>query len=246
MAASLVVFVLKRPKAGQNIIKMGIKAAGVWYRVKAFTNAGPDTRCELCCGWGHIERKCGSKPKCGYCSGNHRTSVHKCNVVECTAKQRSLCGHTLEKCPNSKGNHMALSSRCVKKTEAAKVARQSRKMGLAGHVPMGEAMNIAMGTNRVVLGLRSKGAAAAGGSEEEEMADVEEEEATGEPRDVTMSETETKIATTTGTKTEIDTEAGALATDDQSDPAQLREVIRVDHCGAGNSGRTQGGCSVLA
>jgi hypothetical protein len=42
-------------RLAQILIKKGIKAAGVWYRVEAFTNAGPDSRCELCCGWGHIE-----------------------------------------------------------------------------------------------------------------------------------------------------------------------------------------------
>jgi len=42
------------------------------------------------------------------------------------------------------------------------------------------------------------------------MADAEEEEATGDARDVMM--TEPKIATTTATKTE--TEAGDLATND--------------------------------
>jgi len=35
-------------------------------------NKGPDSRCELCCGWGHIENMFGSKPKCGYCSGHHQ------------------------------------------------------------------------------------------------------------------------------------------------------------------------------
>jgi len=41
----------------------------------------------VCCGWGHTESKCSSKPKCGYCSGAHWTSDPKCNVVGCTAKQ---------------------------------------------------------------------------------------------------------------------------------------------------------------
>jgi hypothetical protein len=96
IAASSVVFVVKGNRLAQSLIKKGIKAAGVWYRVEAFTNAGPDSRCELCCGWGHIENQC------GYCSGNHRTSDHKCNVVGCMAKEGSICGHTLEKYPNCK------------------------------------------------------------------------------------------------------------------------------------------------
>jgi len=100
IAASSVVFVVKGSRLAQSLIKKGIKAAGVQYRVEAFTNAAPDSRCELCCRSGHIEAKRGNKPKCGYCSGNHRTGDHKCNVVGGMAKQGSLCGHTLEKCPN--------------------------------------------------------------------------------------------------------------------------------------------------
>ena len=102
IAASSVVFVVKGSKVAQSLVKTGIKAAGVWYQVETYTSEGPDSRCDLCCGWGHIENKCGSKPKCGYCSGHHRTNNHKCNVVGRTAKQESLCGHTLEKWPNCK------------------------------------------------------------------------------------------------------------------------------------------------
>jgi hypothetical protein len=167
IAVSSVVFVVKGSRLAQSLIKKGIKAAGVWYRVEAFTNAGPDSRCELCCRWGHMENKCGSKPKCSYCSGNYRASDHKCNVVGCKAKQGSLCGHMLEKCPNCKGNHIAFSSRCAKKSKAAKAARQSRQRGKAEQAPMSDAMHTATGMNRVVLGRRRRGGAAAeGGSEE--------------------------------------------------------------------------------
>jgi len=109
-------------------------------------------------------------------------------------------------------------------------------MGLAGRAPTGEAMNIATRTNRVVLSLRARGAVADGGSKQEEMANVEEEEATGEAWDVTMTETETAIATTTANKTETESEVVALATNVWSDPVRLRKVIRVDHCGFGNGG----------
>jgi len=204
---SSVVFVVTGNKVPQSIIKKGMKVAGVWYRVEAFTNVGPDSRCELCCGWGHIENKCGNKPKSGYCSGIHRTIDHKCNVVGCTVRQGSLCGHTLEKCPNCRGNHIAFSSRGAKKTEAARAARQSRKTGTAGRVPTNEATHTATETNSVVLGSRPRGGGAADGGREEK-ADAEKEEATGEARDVMMTEAE--IATTTATETE----AGALATND--------------------------------
>jgi len=66
IAASSVVFVVKGNKLPLRVIKNGIEGAGVWNRVEAFTNAGPDSRCELCSGWGNTENKCGNKPKCGY------------------------------------------------------------------------------------------------------------------------------------------------------------------------------------
>jgi len=156
IAVSSVVFILKGSRVAQSLVKKGIKAAGVWYRVETYTNEGPDSTCELCCGCGHIENKCGSKPKCSYCSGHHRTSDHKCNVVGCTAKQGSLCGHTLEMFPNCKGNHITFSSRCVKKTDATEAELQSRKIGLAGRGSTSAArdMATAMGANRVALGPR--------------------------------------------------------------------------------------------
>jgi len=157
IAAWSVVFVVKGSKLAQSLFKEGIKAAGVRYRDKTYTNERPDSRCEVCCGWGHIENKCGSKPKCGYCSGHHRTHHHKCNVVGSTAGQESLCGHTLEKCPNCDGNHIAFSCRCVKKREATEAARQSRNIGLAGRVPTSAAQDMATGSNRVVLRPRPEG-----------------------------------------------------------------------------------------
>jgi phage FluMu protein Com len=131
------------------------------------------------------------------------------------AKQGSLCGHTLEKCPNCKENHIMFSSKSAKKSEAATAPRQSRKTETAGRAPTSDAMYMAMGTHRVVLGCRPRGGAAAdGGSEEEERADVQGEEATGEARDVMMTETETATMAATATETETETESGALATND--------------------------------
>jgi hypothetical protein len=199
------------------LIKKVINAAEVWYRVKEFTNAGPHSTFELCCGWGHIEKKCFNKPKCGYCSGNHCTSDQMCNVVWCMAMQGSLCGQTLEKYPKCKGNHIAFSIGCAKKSEAAKAAWQSRKTGTAGQMPASEAMHTATGTNSVVLGRRPRGGAAGGGGSDEEemadeMADVQEDEAGGKARDIVMTRTET--ATMAATETETESEAGALATND--------------------------------
>jgi len=190
-------------------------------------NTGPDRRCELCCGWGHIESKCGSKPLYSYFSGHYWTSYHKCNLVGCRAKQESLCGHTLEKCPNCGGNHIKFSSRCVKKTEGANATRHVRKMGLAGRAPTRERMNIATRINRVALGPSPRGVVADGGCAEGEMADVEEVEAMAAATDTTQAETAIETVLTTATETEPETEVGALPTNEGSDPAPLGKVIRV-------------------
>jgi len=93
-----------------GLVKHQCRVGGGGYRVETYMNAGPDSRRKLCCWWGHIKNRCGGKPKCGYCRGQHRTSDHKCNSVGFTSKQGELCGQTLEKCPNCKGNHIAFSS----------------------------------------------------------------------------------------------------------------------------------------
>jgi len=201
ITVSSVICVVKGSNAAQVLCRKGIKAAGVWLRVETYTNAGPDSRCELCCGRGHIENKCGSKPTCGYCAGHHRTNDHKCNVVGCTAKPGSLCCHRLEKCPNCRGNHIAFSNRCAKKTEAARAARQSRKIGQAGQASTNAATDVASRPSRVTLGPRPRGTAAEGGGSEADMTDVEEDEAMWETDDFTMTETANTTATGTGTET---------------------------------------------
>jgi len=67
IAASSVVFVVQGSRPTQSLIENGIKVAGVWYQLEAFTNAGPDSRYELFRRLGHIENMCGIKAKCGYC-----------------------------------------------------------------------------------------------------------------------------------------------------------------------------------
>jgi hypothetical protein len=126
IAASSVVFVVKGSNVARRLVKEVIKAAGVWYRVEPFTTAGPYSRCEHCCGWGHMASKCSGKPPCGYSSGPHRTSDHKCNVMGCTATLGALSGHTQEKCPNCRGYHIAFSIRCANKTEVTRAAREAR------------------------------------------------------------------------------------------------------------------------
>jgi hypothetical protein len=130
--------------------------------------------------------------------------------------QRSLCGHTQEKCRNCKGNHITFSSRWVKKREATEAAQQSRNIGLAGRWPTRAAQDMATGSNRVVLGPRPQRVAEVEEDEEEQLADVdeEEEEAAGEPRDVMIAETEIETATRTVSDTETEIGTGARATND--------------------------------
>jgi len=67
--ASSVVFMVKGKKVAQRLVSKGVSAAGVRYKVEPYTNAGPDSLCELCCWWGHIESKCNHQLKCSYCAG---------------------------------------------------------------------------------------------------------------------------------------------------------------------------------
>jgi hypothetical protein len=47
------------------------------------------------------------------------------------AKPGLLCGHTLETCPNFKGNFIMFSSRYAKKYKATNAGEQSRQTGRA-------------------------------------------------------------------------------------------------------------------
>jgi len=207
ISALSVVFIVKGNKAAHKLVKEGIKAAGVWYRVKPFTNIGPESRCAHCCSWGHTESKCSGNPVCGDCSGPHRTSDHKCNVVGCTANQGSLCGHTQEKCPNCEGSHIAFSSGCAKKAEATREARERRRKEPAGRTM--QTTGATTGANRIVLGLRTR--APEGGERsgsKEERADAEEGGI--EAEDVTMAESTLPTPTATAAQTAAGTATAAV------------------------------------
>jgi len=96
--ASSVVFIVKGKKVAQRLVNKGEIAAGVRYKVEQYTNAGPDSLCEFRCGWGHIGSKCSHHlPKCGYCTGPHRSSEHRFNVVRCALKQWGVYSLTQER-----------------------------------------------------------------------------------------------------------------------------------------------------
>jgi len=126
--ASTVVFAVKGSKMAEEVLKGGLRAAGVKYDVEKFVNAGPDSFCGVCSRWGHADAKCGSLKMlaCMLCAGRHLTKDHKCNVVGCEANAGQNCAHNVDKCVNCKGNHIAKANCCVKKQEAIKVAREER------------------------------------------------------------------------------------------------------------------------
>jgi len=126
--ASTVVFAVKGSKMAEKVLKGGLRAAGVKYGVEKFMNAGPDSYCGVCSRWGHVEAKCGSlkMPACMLCTGKHLTKDHKCNMVGCKANAGQNCTHNVDKCVNSKGNHIVKAKCCVKKQEAIKTAREER------------------------------------------------------------------------------------------------------------------------
>jgi len=187
---------------------------------------------------------------CGYCSGPHRTSDHKCDIVGCTAKQGALCGHTQVKYPNCRGNHIAFSNRCAKKREVTRAAQEDNRREPAGRTTRGG--EAATGTNRITLGKRAE---AVGGGDrgwsEEKMADAREEEAGEE--DITMGQSATVTTTTkatvmiTATSIEPEVEMGApAATNVKSNPAQLGQVVYMDHGCAPDGSSTEGGHGVSA
>ena len=54
--ASSVVFIVRGKNVAQRLVNKGVVAAGVRYIVEPYTNAGPNSVCDRCCGWGHIEQ----------------------------------------------------------------------------------------------------------------------------------------------------------------------------------------------
>jgi hypothetical protein len=126
--ASSVVFSIKGKKMAQRCLEKGLRGAGVWHSVERYIRAGPDSFCEVCCGWRHNVSKCGrlGMVRCLLCTGSHKTEDHQCNVVGCRAKKGQNCTHNHDKCANCKGNHIAKSNTCPKKQEAIKLAKEER------------------------------------------------------------------------------------------------------------------------
>jgi len=126
--ASLVVFAVKGSKMGENLLKRGLRGAGIKYNLEMFVNAGPDSFCGICSRWGHVNANCWSLKMlaCLLCAGRHLPKDHKCNVVGCKANAGQNCAYNVDKCVNCQGNHIAKANCCVKIQEAIEMAREER------------------------------------------------------------------------------------------------------------------------
>jgi hypothetical protein len=125
---SSVVFAIKGKKMAQRCLDKGLNTVEIWNEVARYINAGPDTFCESCCGWGHHVSKCGrlGMVRCMLCMGAHKTEEHQCDVVGCKAKKGQNCNHNVNKYANCKGEHIAKSNECPKKRKAIAKAQDER------------------------------------------------------------------------------------------------------------------------
>ena len=157
------------------------------FDVERFVNAGPDSFCGVCSRWGHVDAKCGSlkMPACMLCAGKHLTKDHKCNVVGCKANAGQNCTHTVDKCINCKGNHIAKANCCVKKQEAIKMAREERRTWKERE---GERQNITTDQQKKPDGVEGGGPSTA--EAEKKVQDDEQNDKEPEVQVATTQETE--------------------------------------------------------
>ena len=99
---------VKGEAAAIRVCGKGMRTAGKLYRTERWIVSGPDTMCSICSQWGHAALKCPSpdSPRCSYCTGNHRTDRHQCDILGCHANTNlgRKCGHLKPKCPLCKIN----------------------------------------------------------------------------------------------------------------------------------------------
>lgn len=135
--ASSVTFVIRGNDMAAKFIKSGVRICGRIHETVEFVELGPDTQCQACSGWGHLESNCAfpGNPRCSLCAGGHRTENHACSVTGCQAKKGATCAHLTTKCPNCRGPHTALYRGCTEKMEAMRKAREWREECRRGGVP---------------------------------------------------------------------------------------------------------------
>jgi len=118
IASSSVTFAVRGDAEAKRLVKEGIRVCGKKMEVDWYVEAKPDTQCKVCSGWGHIEEKFASPPRCNICAAGHRTDQHQCDVTGCTTKRGNVCAHTNAKCPNCRGAHIGTARECLKKRQS--------------------------------------------------------------------------------------------------------------------------------
>jgi len=126
--ASSAVITVKGRKAARQLTQHKAMLGGIKYVVDQYIAAGPDSLCEICSRWGHLQSKCATPtmPRCALCAGKHRTDKHLCQLKGCQAKEGQNCRHTEERCVNCKGAHGAGSRECPEKRAAFARAKEER------------------------------------------------------------------------------------------------------------------------
>jgi hypothetical protein len=111
-------------------LQRGISIAGLPHKALPFLPSNKDTLCGKCCRWGHSTYNCNEEPRCGVCSGPHKTTTHKCDKPECTASIGTKCKHQTYKCPNcpvdGKHDHRVNDKVCPAKVAAIAAGKAER------------------------------------------------------------------------------------------------------------------------
>jgi hypothetical protein len=129
-AASAVVVTYSGAKLSNNKMSMGVSVRGLPHKAVPFIPSDKDVLCSVCSKWGHSGYNCSNpkEPKCGICSGDHKTTTHKCKEPNCSASIGSKCKHQTLQCPNCTTNrdHRASDKRCPAKKAAIEAAKTDR------------------------------------------------------------------------------------------------------------------------
>lgn len=106
--ASALLFLDKNPE------KKYLNIAGIRCKTEEYQNKNPRTiqykQCFNCWKFGHSSVMCRNLTRCLFCSKNHKTYDHKCDI--CNIKEES-CHHTSFKCVNCQENHQANHKACT-------------------------------------------------------------------------------------------------------------------------------------
>jgi hypothetical protein len=100
------------------ILQRGLCICGRHHAVETFLEEMPDSLCEKCCRWGHIEPNCKNELRCLGCGGGLRIAEHDYRTPGCDITGFVCIRHGEKRCPNCKGPHQGNSCDCAVRREA--------------------------------------------------------------------------------------------------------------------------------